>query len=217
MKFKYLIILIAIASLVALYFLSLVSQPVLISLSALSTYNGQQVIVQGVVTEYRITTYGSQIITIRDMENSTNSVMLYIEGEVSVEYGDRVQAIGEVQQYKEQWEVCVNNPQFVTILQKWNNQSFPLWQLAENPGKYLGTNVNVTGTVTQKHETSFSLTDSEGKYSIDVSYDSSCPHQFSKDDPVAVAGRFLYETKTFQYVLKATESTHGIWKLDGEG
>lgn len=215
MKFKYLIILIAIASLVALYFLSLVSQPVLISLSLLPTYNGQQVIVRGVVTEYRITTYGSQIITIRDMENSTNSVMLYIEGEVSVEYGDRVQAIGEVQQYKEQWEVCVNNPQFVTILQKWNNQSFPIWQLAENPGKYLGTNVNVTGIVTQKHESSFSLTDSEGKYSIDVSYDSSCPHQFSKDDSVAVAGRFLYETKIFQYVLEATESTHGIWKLEG--
>ena len=217
MKFKYLIILIAIASLVALYFLSLVSQPDLISLSALPTYNGQQVIVQGVVTEYRITTYGSQIITIRDIENSTNSVMLYIEGEVSVEYGDTIQAIGEVQQYQEQWEVSVNNPQFVTILQKWNNQKFPLWQLAENPGKYLGTNVNVTGIVTQKHESSFSLTDAEGKYSIDVSYDSSCPYQFSKDDSVAVAGRFIYETKTFQYVLKATESTHGIWKLDGEG
>jgi len=214
MKFKYLIILIAIASLVALYFLSLVSQPVLISLSALPTYNGQQVIVQGVVTEYRTTTYGSQIITIRDMKNSTHSVTLYIEGEVSVEYGDTVQAIGGVQQYKEQWEVSVNNPQFVTILQKWNNQSFPLWQLAENPDKYLGTNVNVTGIVTQKHESSFSLTDSEGKYSIDVSYDSSRHHQFSKDDSVAVAGRFLYETKTFQYVLKATESTHGIWKLE---
>jgi hypothetical protein len=172
------------------------------------------VIVQGVVTEYRTTTYGSQIITIRDKENNTNSVTLYIEGEVSVEYGDTVQAIGEVQQYKEQWEVSVNNPQFVTILQKWNNQSFPLWQLAENPDKYLGTNVNVTGIVTQKYESSFSLTDSEGKYSIDVSYDPSRPHQFSKDDSVAVAGRFLYEPKKFQYVLKATESTHGIWKLE---
>jgi cytochrome c-type biogenesis protein CcmE len=214
MKFKYLIILIAIASLVLLYFLSLVSHPILISLSALPTYNGQQVIVQGVVTEYRTTTYGSQIITIRDLENSTYSVMLYIEGEFSVEYGDMVQAIGEVQQYKEHWELSVNNPQFVTILQKWNNQTFPLWQLAENPGKYLGTNVNVTGIVTQKHESSFLLTDPEGKHSIDVFYDSSCPHQFLKDDAVSVAGRFLYVTKTFQYVLKATESNHGIWKRE---
>ena len=214
MKFKYLIILISIASLVLLYFLSLVSHPILISLSALPTYNGQQVIVQGVVTEYRTTTYGSQIITIRDLENSTYSVMLYIEGEFSVEYGDMVQAIGEVQQYKEHWEISVNNPQFVTILQKWNNQTFPLWQLAENPGKYLGTNVNVTGIVTQKHESSFLLIDPEGKHSIDVFYDSSCPHQFLKDDAVYVAGRFFYVTKTFQYVLKATESNHGIWKRE---
>jgi cytochrome c-type biogenesis protein CcmE len=213
MKFKYLIILIAIASLAALYLLSLVSQPVLVSLSDLSTYNGQQVIVQGSVTDYRTTTFGSQIITIRDKENSTNSVALYIEGEIMVEYGDTIQAIGEIQQYKEQWEISVNNPQFVTILQKWNHQSFPLWQLAENPEKYLDTNVNVTGIVTQKHDSSFSLTDPAGKYSIDVSYDPSCPHQFSKDDSVTVAGRFCYEPKTLQYILKATESNHGIWNM----
>ena len=195
MKFKYLIILIAIASLVALYFLSLVSQPVLISLSALPTHNGQQVIVEGVVTEYRTTSFGSQIITIRDKENSTYSVALYIEGEISVEYGDTIQAIGEIQQYKDQWEVSVNNPQFVTILQKWNNQSFPLWQLAENPEKYLDTNVNVTGIVTQKYDSSFSLTDPAGKYTIDVSYDTSRPHQFSKDESVTVAARFSTNQK----------------------
>jgi uncharacterized protein YdeI (BOF family) len=213
MKFKYLIILIAIASLVALYLLSLVSQPVLVSLSDLSTYNGQQVIVQGSVTDYRTTTFGSQIITIRDPKNSTNSVALYIEGEIMVEYGDTIQAIGEIQQYKEQWEISVNNPQFVTILQKWNNQSFPLWQLAENPEKYLSTNVNITGIVTQKHESSFILTDPAGKYTIDVSYDPSCPHQFSKEDSVTVAARFYYEPKTLQYILKATESNHGIWNM----
>jgi DNA/RNA endonuclease YhcR with UshA esterase domain len=106
-------------SLVTLYFLSLVSQPVLISLSNLSTYNGQQVIVQGIVTEYRTTTYGSQIITINNKENKTNSVVLYIEGTVPVEYGDAVQATGQIQQYKEEWEVVVNNPQFILILQKW--------------------------------------------------------------------------------------------------
>jgi hypothetical protein len=213
MKFKYLIIFIAIASLVALYFLSLVSQPVLVSLSDLPAYNGQQVIVQGSVTDYRTTTFGSQIITIRDQKNSTNSIALYIEGEIPVEYGDTIQAIGEIQQYKEQWELSVNNPLFVTILQKWNNQSFPLWQLAENPEKYLNTNVNITGIVTQKHESSFILTDPAGKYSIDVSYDPSCPHQFSKDDSVTVAGRFYYEPKTLQYILKATESNHGIWNM----
>jgi cytochrome c-type biogenesis protein CcmE len=215
MKFKYLIILIAIASLVTLYFVSLVSHPTLISLSALPTYNGQQVVVQGLVTDYRTTTFGSQIITIRDREKGNTSVVLYIEGAVSVEFGDMIQVVGEVQQYKEQWEISVNNPQFVTIVQKWNNQSFPLWQLAENPGKYLDTNINVTGIVTQKQKSSFSLTDPTGKYSIDVSYDTSLPSQFSNGDSVTVAGRFVYESQTLRYFLKATSSTHGIWKIAG--
>jgi cytochrome c-type biogenesis protein CcmE len=214
MKFKYLIILIAVASLVVLYCLSLVSHPVLISISKLSTYNGQQVIVQGVVTEYRTTTYGSQIITINDRENTTNSVMLYIEGAVPIEYGDVVQATGQIQQYKEEWEVVVNNPRLIFILQKWNNLSFPLWQLTQHPEQYLDTNVNVTGVVTKTYDSSFVLSSMDGKYSIDVSYLLSCPHQFSKGDTVAVGARFVYNEATFQFSLRATDGTHGIWKLE---
>jgi len=215
MKFKYLIILIAIGSLGALYFLSLVSHPILIPISSLQTYTGQQVIIQGVVTDYRTTTYGSQLITLRDVQNSTNSVLLYIEGEILVEYGDMIQATGEVQQYKNQWEVVVNDLQFIVILQKWHELSFPLWQLALHPETYLDTTVNVTGIATQTHESSFILISTDGKYSIEVTYQSSLPHQFSKDDAVTVGARFVYDATTCRFFLKATESTHGIWKSVG--
>jgi hypothetical protein len=213
MKFKYLIILITVGSLIALYVLSLISQPVLVPLSTLQTYNGQQVIVQGVVTDYRTTTYGTQLITIREMQNSTNSVVLYIEGELLVEYGDMIQATGEVQQYKNQWEIVVNNPQTLVILQKWHSLSFPLWQLALHPDNYLDTTVNVTGMATQTSGSSFTLTSTDGKYSIDGTYQTSCPHQFSKGDTVAVGARFLYDPTTCRFFLKATEETHGIWKI----
>jgi cytochrome c-type biogenesis protein CcmE len=215
MKFKYLSILIAIASLALLYVFTLFSHPTLISLSAIPTYNGQQVIVQGIVTEYRTTTYGSQLITIRDTENTTTSVMLYIEGIFPVEFGDKIQAIGEVQQYNDQWEISVNNPQFLTIVEKWNNSSIPLWQLAKNPERYLDTNVNVTGVATHKQKTSFSLSDSSQTYTIDVVYDASFTSTFSNDDVVVVAGRFVYEPQTLHYLLKVTESSHGIWKSTG--
>jgi cytochrome c-type biogenesis protein CcmE len=215
MKFKYLIILIAIGSLVALYFLSLISQPVLVPLSLLQTYNGQQVIVQGVVTDYRTITYGSQLITIRETQNSTKSVVLYIEGEIPIEYGDTIQATGEVQQYKNQWEIVVNNPQLIVILQKWHDLSFPLWQLALHPENYLDTTVNVTGIATQLFDSSFTLTSMDGKYSIEVAYQSSCPHQFLKGDTVAVGARFIYDATTCRFFLKATEATHGIWKRGG--
>ena len=214
MKFKYLIIFITVGSLFALYLLSLFSQPILVPLSVLSSYNGQQVIVQGIVTDYRTTTYGSQLITIRETQNSTHSVVLYFEGELTVEYGDTIQATGEVQQYKNQWEVVVNSPQLIVVLQKWHIVSFPLWQLALHPENYLDTTVNVTGIASQKDTSSLTLTSSDGKYCIGVAYHSSCPHQFSKGDTVAVGARFLYDPTTCRFFLKATEETHGIWTME---
>jgi cytochrome c-type biogenesis protein CcmE len=213
MKFKYLIILISIGSLGILYFLSLFSHPSLISLSTVQDYKGQQVIVQGIVTDYRSTTYGTQLITIREKQNGSSSVMIYLEGELPIEYGDTIQAIGEVQQYKNQWEIVVNDPQMISILKKWHAQSFPLWQIAQHPEYYLDTTVNVTGIITQTGLSTCRLTSTDGSTSIDVLYSSSCPHDFSNGDIVAVGAQFHYDSTTCRYFLKVTEDTHGIWKL----
>ncbi|HIG99943.1 MAG TPA: hypothetical protein HA258_05120 [Thermoplasmata archaeon] len=215
MKFKYLIILITIGSLLALYLLTFLSQPIFVRLSSIQTFTGQQVIVQGVVTEYRTTTYGTQLITIREVQNSTNSVIVYLEGEVAIEYGDTVQVTGEVQQYKNQWEIVVNDPQTIIILQKWHALSFPLWQLALHPENYCDTTVNVTGIISQIGLSSCILASTDGEYSIDVLYQSSCPHDISKGDTVTVGARFLYDPSTCRFCLKATEANHGIWKREG--
>jgi len=212
MKFKYLIILIAIGSLTGVYLLSLVSQPNHVSLSQLPIYNGQQVIVQGVVTDYRTTSYGSQLITIRDVQNCSSTVVLYLEGAYAVEYGDFIQATGEVQQYNKQWEISIDDPQLITILQKWNTHSFPLWQLALHPDRYKDTTVNVTGIATQKTDSSCTLTSTDGKYTINVIYHADCPHQFSKGDSVTVGARFVYDATNCCFLLSATEPIHGIWK-----
>lgn len=215
MKFKYLIILIAIGSLLVLYLLSLVSHPALVPLLEVPAHNGQHVMVQGVVTDYRTITYGSQLVTIRDIENSTHMITLYIEGNVPVDYGDFIQVDGEVHQYKGQWEIVINSPQSVILLQRKDNQSTPLWYLAEHPETYLDTSVTVTGLVTQKHTESCVLTDQTNTYTLHVSYDLRYPHQFTNGDTVTVTGRFLYEPTMLHYILKTTENTHGIWKIDG--
>ena len=216
MKFKYLVILITGISLVVLYGVSLISQPAEVSLSSLSTYNGQQVIVQGIVADYRTTNFGSQLITLREQSNSSASVVLYIEGIVFVEFGDRVQAVGKVQRYKNQWEITISNPQFVTILEKWDNQSFPLWQLAEYPERYANGNVNVTGFVSKKHSSSFILSDATDTHLLEVSCDSSSLSVLSIGDAVAVAGRFFYDPCFLRYLLKVSDDTHRITKLKGE-
>jgi len=213
-KFKYIVILLSIGSLFLLYALSTLSQPSSISLSQVPSFEGRQVIVTGTVTEYRTTSYGSQIITIQETGTLDSSTCaLYIEGETPVEYGDIVQATGIVQQYKSDWEIVVNNPKFVTIRQKWSNISFPLWQLAMNPAKYVETNVNVTGIIEKISVSSCSLSDQEGRYIIIIYIDrSQCP-SLVIGDAVTVRARFVFEADTFSYALHTTESTHGIFLL----
>jgi len=211
MKFKYIVIVLSLSSVLLLYFLSSLSQPTIISLSAVPSNEGKQVLVHGIVTDSQTMTFGSQLIIIRDT-NSTDSspITLYIEGEIAVEYGDLIQATGIVQQYNSIWEIAVNNPHFVLILQHWANRSIPLLQLAKNPTNYVDTNVNVTGVIDSLTSSNFYLSDPEGGCSLLVT----CPHSstssFAQGDLVAVNGRFLYDQATLSYALKVIDNTHGV-------
>lgn len=73
MKLKYFSLIFSIAGIVLLYFLSTLTQPVLIELHEIPEYEGKQVIVEGIVTEHHVTSYGSQIITIAN-DNVTTTV-----------------------------------------------------------------------------------------------------------------------------------------------
>jgi len=211
MEFKYFVIFLSVACIIFLYFLSSLSQPIEIYLEDISNYEGKQIIINGIVTEYRTTTYGGQIIEIRDISNTNSShVVVYVEGETTVEYGDIIQAEGLVQRYKEDWEVVVDDSRYVKIIEKWSNITFPLWQLALNPDKYLGMNVNVSGIVERDYDSYFYLIDSGGDYSVAVYYDSSQFKNFSEGDSVSVGARFVYDTSTFRYTLRTNENCHNI-------
>jgi hypothetical protein len=214
MKFKYIVIVLSLASLLVLYFLSGLSQPTAIPLSKVPINEGKQVVVSGVVTGYQMTTFGSELITIRDA-NSTNTstITVYVEGTLPVEYGDLVRATGTVQQYNNEWEVTVSNPRFVTVLQKWGDRSFPLWQLAQNPTRYVDTNVNVTGMIETLSSVSFNLQDTAGSCSLSVSCAHSKNSSFMKGDLVAVKARFLYDQETLSYTLKVADAAHDITVL----
>ena len=169
MELKYFVVILSVICIAILYFLSTLSQPITIELHEVPDYEGKQVIVEGTVTEHHVTTYGGHIINIKDMDNQSNfEIIVFVEEKTTVEYGDRIQATGKVQKYNDEWEVVVNDARFVKILQKWSNITFPLWQLAENPSKYIGINVNVTGTVDRDYDTYFYLVDSKEQHSIVV-------------------------------------------------
>ena len=208
MQIKYLSIIFSIAGIILLYFLSTLSQPTIIDLSEIRKYDGKQVIVEGIVTESYTTKYESQIITI---QNNNYSTKIFIEGETDIDYGDKIQATGEVQAYEGEWEVVVNNKRFVRILQKWQNITIPLKQLAETPEKYENLNVNVTGFVDTVFDTYFYLFDSEEKYSIIVVHNPFTQGPFTAGQKLYVNAKFVFDSENFRYKLETGDDTHNIF------
>ena len=213
MKLKYFALLFSIVGILILYFLSRLSQAPLIEIQEMPDYEGKQVIIEGLVTDYQITKHGSQIITIKDDNDTTT---FFVEGELDVEYGDKIQATGEVQKYKDEWELVINDDRFVKILKKWQNISFPLWQLAKKPGKYLGLNVNVTGYIESISNAYFYLVDLEKNYSIIVFYKKSKNITIFPGQKVSVSGKFSFDEENFRYQLQIWEDKHSINLLKQE-
>ena len=208
MKLKRLSLLFATSGTLFLYFLSILSEPYVVDLSDLPNYAGKKITTNGVVTEYFTTKYASQMITIKN-ENFT--AIVYLEGICDVEYGDRIQATGEVQKYMDDWEVIVDNKKNLKIVEKWDNVSFPIWQLAQNPTKYLGLNVNVTGYIESIFDSYFYIVDIENKHSLVVFYDSYAGLSLYPGKKVCISAKFLFDEKNLRYKLELFEENHGIF------
>ena len=209
MKLKHFSLIFSVIGIACLYFLSTLSQPVVIELKDVSKYEDKNVIVEGIVTEYYLTSFGSQIITI---ENDNASTTVFVEGETEVEYGDKIQVTGQVQKYKGDWEIVVDNVDFVKIIQKWQNISVPLWQLSASPEKYEGLNVNVTGYIDTTYDTYFYLTDHEGNYSIIVFCNPS-KYNVHSGQKISVAAKFTFNPEEFRYRLDVLDETQSIFLL----
>jgi len=212
MKLKHLSVLFSIAGILFLYFISTLTQPILISLAEIPEYEDKQVIVEGTVTDYQDTTYGSQIITIT---GDNVSVCVFVEGSIEVEYGDTIQATGKVQKYNDDWEIIVNNERFVKIVKKWQNLSIPISQLAKNPTKYVGLNINVTGYVDMIYDSYFYLIDADEIHSLFVSCNPSIYDAVAPGEQVNVAGQFTYKKEELRYTLIICKEIHGIFPSTG--
>jgi hypothetical protein len=207
MKLKHFSLIFSIVGIACLYFLSTLSQPILIELKDVPKYEDKSVVVEGIVTENYLTSFGSQIITI---ESDNASSIVFLEGKVDVEYGDKIQATGKVQKYKGDWEIVVDNVDFVKVIQKWQNISMPLWQLSSFPTKYEGLNVNVTGYVDTMYDTYFYLNDPEEKYSLIVFCNPS-KYNIHSGQKVNVAAKFSFNNEDFRYGLDINNESHGIF------
>jgi len=213
MNLKRLSLVFATSGTLFLYFLSILAEPAVIGLEDLPKYEGKKVTTEGVVYNYFTTQYASQMITIKG--NNTTAIV-YIEGTCNVEYGDRIRVTGEVQKYMDDWEIIVDNKKNLEIVQKWNNLSFPIWQLAQDPTKYLDLNVNVTGYIESIFDSYFYIVDIENKTSLVVFYDSYLGLSLYPGKKVCVLGKFVFDEKNLRYALDICDEQHGIF-LEANG
>ena len=70
MKLKYFSLAFSISGILVLYLLSRLSHPAIIDIYELPNYEGKQVTIEGIVTEYYLTRYGSQVISIEEQNAS---------------------------------------------------------------------------------------------------------------------------------------------------
>ena len=213
MKLKYFSLIFSIAGICILYLISKLSQPVIIDICEMPDYEGKEVTIKGLVKEHHITKFGSQIITLIDDNSSTD---IYIEGQKDIEFGDMIQATGEVQNYQNKWELMVNDIRQVKILQKWQNISIPLWQLAENPTKYIDLNVNVTGYVEFISNDNFYLVDLQKKHTLLILYSNKENITIYPGQKIFIFGKFCFDKENFRYRLKVFEEHHRIQQNNEE-
>jgi hypothetical protein len=213
MKLKHFSLLFSVIGILILYLLSRVSQPISIDINEIQNYEGKQVIVRGIVKDHYETKHGSQIIKI---EGNNTTLSIYIEGKKDIEYGDKIQATGEVQKFQDEWELVINDGSDVKILRKWNNISIPLRQLAKNPTKYLDTNVNITGYIESISNSYFYLVDFENKHALLVYYILSKNVTIYPGQRICVSGLFSFDEENFRYKLDICDEKHSVIPIQQE-
>lgn len=211
MKLKHYSLIFSFVGILVLYFLLRISQSTIIDIYEIQEYEGKQVTLEGTVIEHHLTKYGSQIIKI---ENNNATATVFVEGKTEIEFGDRIQVTGEVQKYEDKWEIVVNSLNLVKIIEKWCNRSFPFWQLAENPVKYIGMDINITGYIDYISNSYFYIADFERKYSLPVFYELEKNMTISPGQKISAFGRFLFDEENFRYKLELNKQTHGITILE---
>jgi uncharacterized protein YdeI (BOF family) len=207
---KHFTLMFSIIGILFLFFVSRMYQPPLIAINQMPNYQDKQVIIEGTVIEYHLTKYSSQIITI---ENNNATTTVFVEGIAEIEFGDKIQVTGDVQKYKEGWEIVVNNVNQVKILEKWSNISIPLWQLSDNPSKYINLNIKVDGYIDSISNSYFYITDLEKNHFLPVFYELGKNITISPGQKICIQGKFSFDKENLRYKIEIIEEIHGITLL----
>ncbi len=212
MNLKYSVILISILGIILLYSLTLFSQPQQISIANVEQYEGQTIIVNGTITNTFLTTYGSQIVELTQIENNTvYELVVFLEEPLILEYGDSVEITGSIQQYQDEWELYVQNNRLIRILEKWNNITIHISQLSKHPSAYIGINLNTTGIIDRIYDQYFYLIDPTEEYTLPVFHNNQNSTIY-EGETVFIYGKFEYDENTLRYGIYLNDESPSIFR-----
>ncbi|HID25995.1 MAG TPA: hypothetical protein EYP23_06005 [Thermoplasmata archaeon] len=213
MKKGYPAFIVSIAGVTVLYLLSIVIQPIPISLDKLPAFEGKQVEVTGIVTDIVLTTYNHQIISIRNIQTEpVANAIIFSEEPVDVDVDDVVTVQGKVQRYGKRWEIVVKDGSNIEISAPVAPSRVPLWRLSQDPEQYKNLPVSITGRVKSDtlSDAAFTLYDETRKYRITVLASPSALLDAEEGDRVLANGRLLYDSTRFSYYFLADK----VMKVD---
>jgi len=198
MNIKYFSLIFSIIGIIILFFISTLSEPMNIKLCEISKYESKNIKTQGIVIDHYQTKFGSQIIKIRQ-DNTT--VTIFLEDKITVDYGDKISVTGIVQKYNNEWEIIVENKNFLEIIQKWDNISLPIEQVTKNPDRYKNLKIKITAYIDSIFSNYFYISDIEGKNRLLVNYDLHNINKSYSGEKILVKGVLSYNPDESRYEL----------------
>ncbi len=200
-KLELFIVAFAVAGTVCLGALAHFSLPREATAAQIASLEGKTVSVECVVCGARRLDSGSAVISVRDPKNASQRFSIFIDQCSSdFNFGDVLRATGKVVKYNGGFELYALSEKSLQMIRESTGKSASLWvwELASNPGEYLGMTVEISGTAGECGKYSFML--KSGGCGISVKL-SEPEHMPAEGDEISVLGQVLFDQESFRYYL----------------
>lgn len=190
-----LLLLVACAGLVGLWLLGWAVPLPEATLGDLAPLDGQSVSFSGVARDVAPLAAGTLVL----LESESGSARLFIEGNGSVDPGDRVSGRGRVEKFRGEWELVTPR----VGVEPGPGESAGVAQVAAEPWRYLGKALTLTGRVNRVFEKSLHLQDEFGLTVLKVE---NPPSGLRAGDRASLRGALVYDPEKLEFRFRAAVS-----------
>lgn len=191
-----LVVAFSVVGIIFLYWISTLVAPVKVGIEEIPNYEGKYVDVEGVVSDVRIVSGGSCVLTLRRNGSSVDVFVRGGEG-LDIGYGSEVSVVGVVRLYEGEHEILTSADR-VELLNSSEVVFVP--QLAALPQEYVGERVRVVGTVSRLYTNVLYL--EGGGAELRVMANASVTETLDEGEKIVADGVFEYDEQSFRFELR---------------